>query len=179
MYSEFESERLLIRPTSEEDSSLIYQVLNTPKFIKYVGDRKIRSVRDAEQYIQEKMLPQLKALGYSSYTLITKNEGVKIGVCGLYDRKGVDGIDIGFGLLPQYEGFGYAYESAGKLLHAAFQDFNLQEIKGITSKDNIASQKLLEKLGLRLVGVSQLLTEKQELLVYSIRRPPDQFLRDD
>ena len=99
-YKSFQSERLIIRPTLEQDAKLIYQLMNSPKFIKYVGDRQLYSVEDAEKYIQDKMLPQLHSLGYSNYSLINKKNGAKIGICGLYDREGLDGIDIGFGILP-------------------------------------------------------------------------------
>ncbi len=166
MHKEFESERLLIRPTLEQDAELIYHIMNTSKFIKYVGDRGINSIEDAKLYIQIKMLPQLNALGYSSYSLITKADGAKIGTCGLYNRDGVDGIDIGFGLLPKYEGLGYAYESANRLIKAAFEEFQIEEIKAITSKENISSQRLLEKLGLEMIGTTKLPDENHEILLY-------------
>ena len=108
----FYSHRLIIRPTLEQDSDLIYQLMNSPKFIKYVGDRQLYSVEDAEKYIQDKMLPQLHSHGYSNYSLINKKSGAKIGICGLYDREGLDGIDIGFGVLPEFEGSGFAFESS-------------------------------------------------------------------
>lgn len=168
MYKEFETERLIIRPTLEQDAELIYQLMNTPKFIEYVGDRKINSIEDAENYIRIKMLPQLLILGYSCYSLIRKSDDLKIGTCGLYDRDGIDGIDIGFGLLPEYEGLGYAYESATRLKKAAFEEFELEEIKAITSKENISSQRLLEKLGLKMIGTTILPNENEELLLYKI-----------
>ena len=141
--------------------------MNTPKFIKFVGDRAINSIQDAEKYIQTKMLPQLNTLGYSSYSIITKADGVKIGTCGLYNRDGVDGIDIGFGLLPQYEGLGYAYEAAHRLMKAAFEAFEIKEIKAITSKENLSSQRLLEKLGLEKLGTTKLPNEDHEILLYA------------
>ena len=170
MHREFESERLLIRPTIEEDAELIYQLMNTPKFIEFVGDREINSIQDAEKYIQVKMLPQLNTLGYSSYSIITKADGAKIGTCGLYNRDGVDGIDIGFGLLPQYEGLGYAYESVHRVLKAAFEEFEIEEIKAITSIENISSQRLLEKLGLEMIGTTKLPNEDHEILLYTKKR---------
>lgn len=168
MYSEFESERLLIRPTLEKDAELIYQLMNTPKFIQFVGDRGIGSIAAAKKYIQTKMFPQLQAHGYSSYSLITKADGEKIGTCGLYNREGVDGIDIGFGLLPQFEGLGYGYESAHRLLRAAFEAFEIEEIRAITAKDNSASHRLLVKLGLELIGTTTLPNETEEILLYTI-----------
>lgn len=172
MHREFETERLLIRPTVEQDAELIFQLMNTPKFLKYVGDRGLNSIGDAKKYIQNKMLPQLHSHGYSSYSLITKTTDEKIGTCGLYNRDGVDGIDIGFGLLPQYEGVGYAFEAAFRLMKAAFEDFEIEEIKAITSKENIASQRLLKKLGLEMVGVTKLPNEDHEILLYQKKQAP-------
>ena len=170
LYKTFKTKRLIIRPTSEKDAELIYQLFNSPKFIKFIGDRKINSIQDAEKYIQIKMLPQLNALGYSSYSIITKVDGLKIGTCGLYNRDGVEGIDIGFGLLPQYEGLGYAYESSHRLIRAAFQEFKIKEIKAITAKKNIPSQRLLKKLGLEIIGTTKLLNDNEELLLYNIKK---------
>lgn len=165
-YKTFKTERLIIRPTLEQDADLIYQLMNTPKFIKYVGDREINSIEAAEKYIQTKMLPQLHRLGYSSYSLITNKDGEKIGTCGLYNRNGIEGVDIGFGLLPQYEGLGYAYESSNRLMKAAFEEFEIGEVKAITSKENIPSQRLLRKLGLEIIGTTKLPNDNEELLLY-------------
>ena len=169
-YKIFESKRLIIRPTLEEDAELIYQLMNTPKFIKYVGDRQLYSVEDAEKYIQHKMLPQLHSLGYSNYSLIIKKNGAKIGICGLYDREGLDGIDIGFGILPKYEGLGYAYESSSRLIKAGFEELEIHKIKAITNKENISSRNLLLKLGFKLIGNIILADEDDELLLYKIEK---------
>ncbi len=169
VYKEFETERLFITPTKEQDAELIYEMMNSPKFIKYVGDRNLKSIGEAKKYIQDKMIPQLKNHGYSSYTITRKSDNEKLGVCGLYDREGVEGIDIGFGLLPKYEGNGYAFESATKLKNAAFEEFGITEINAITSKENFSSQKLLEKLGLKCLGTTKLPNEDEEILLYKIK----------
>ena len=121
-FKSFISKRLIIRPTSEQDAKLIFQLMNTPKFLKYVGDRKISSINDAKNYIHCKMLSQLYKIGYSTYTLVKKSNGNKIGICGLYDRNGIEGIDIGFSILPQFERLGYAYESTSRIIKAAFEE---------------------------------------------------------
>ena len=169
-YKSFQSERLIIRPTLEQDAELIYQLMNSPKFIKYVGDRQLYSVKDAEKYIQDKMLPQLHSLGYSNYSLINKKNGAKIGICGLYDREGLDGIDIGFGILPEYEGLGYAFESSSTIIKAGFEELEISEIKAITNKENISSQYLLVKLEFELKGTIMLPNENDELLLYKIEK---------
>ena len=169
-YKSFQSKRLIIRPTLEQDAELIYQLMNSPKFIKYVGDRQLYSVKDAEKYIQDKMLPLLHSVGYSNYSLINKKNGAKIGICGLYDREGLDGIDIGFGILPEYEGLGYAFESSSRIIKAGFEELEISEIKTITNKENISSQCLLVKLGFNLKGTIMLANENDELLLYKIEK---------
>jgi ribosomal-protein-alanine N-acetyltransferase len=117
------------------------------------------------------MTPQIKKLGYGNYTIVRKSDGEKIGSCGLYDRDGVDGIDIGFAFLPEYEKMGYAYESTSKLAETAFNDFKLNQISGITSKRNTGSQNLLLKLGLKLEGNIKLPNNNEEILLYKLVKP--------
>jgi len=164
----FKTDRLILRATSQEDAEFLLELLNTPKWIKYIGDRKVKTIEQAKEYIKAKMLPQQERLGYSNYTVII-NDTVKIGTCGLYDREGLDGIDIGFAFLPEYERKGYAFESANKLKEVAFNEFGISEINAITTKDNVPSQKLLEKLGLKMVGTTKLQDEDEELLLYKIK----------
>lgn len=95
-YDTFETERLLLKATSKEDASFILELLNTPKWIKNIGDRNVKSLEAAQNYILERMTPQFERLGYSNYTVIRKADGAKMGTCGLYDREGLEGIDIGF-----------------------------------------------------------------------------------
>ena len=169
-FKSFISKRLIIRPTFEQDAKLIFQLMNTPKFIKYIGDRKISSINDARNYIKVKMLPQLHLMGYSNYTLINKSNGDKIGICGLYNRDGIDGIDIGFGILPHFESLGYAYESSSRLIKGAFEELELEEIKAIANQDNIPSQKLIKKLGFEFTGKTVLPNENDELLLFEIKK---------
>ncbi|MFD2518750.1 GNAT family N-acetyltransferase [Salinimicrobium flavum] len=162
----FETERLFLRPVLEKDASVVLQILNTPKFRKFVGDRQVRTELEAASYISTKMLPQLKKLGFGNYAVIRKQDGVLLGTCGLHNREGLEGVDIGFAFLPQYEGQGYAYESAVRLKQAALEDFGIKQILGITSKVNFASQKLLEKLGLKFERMITLPHDEEEILLY-------------
>ncbi len=164
----YETDRLLIRPTNVEDASFILELLNTPKWLKYIGDRQLNTIEDAAAYIETKMLPQLQLLGFSNNTVIRKKDDVKIGTCGLYDRVGLDGIDIGFAFLPQYEKQGYALEAANKIKEAAINDLGITQLSGIATQDNIASHRLLEKLGLRLVGPIHIPNDDDELLLFSL-----------
>ena len=169
-YKHFETERLLLRPTGVEDAAFILALLNTPKWLRFVGDRKVGDVPAARDYIKERMLPQLERLGYSNYTIIRKTDQEKLGCCGIYDREGLEGVDIGYALLPEYEGKGYAYEAAREIMRAAHEEFEIEKIKGITSKSHTASIKLLKKLGMHLSGTVVLPDEDEELFVFEISR---------
>ncbi|MGE8422741.1 MAG: GNAT family N-acetyltransferase [Sphingobacterium siyangense] len=169
-FKTFDTERLFIRPTTKGDAHFIFELFNTPNWLKYIGNRNLQSIEDAERYIEIKMLPQLDRLGYSSYTLIRKEDGEKIGTCGLYDRDGLEGIDIGFAFLPRFEKQGFAFEASDRILKAAFNDLGLNSVNAITRKDNLSSQKLLEKLGLKLTGEIMLPNENEVLLHYSISK---------
>jgi|TARA_R110002124_G_scaffold76762_3_gene205740 ribosomal-protein-alanine N-acetyltransferase len=164
----FETERLVLTPTTTADAEFILALFNTPKWIEFIGDRNLQNVQDAEEYISNKMIPQIQKIGFGNYTVTRKFDRVKIGSCGLYDREGVEGIDIGFAFLPEYEKKGYGFESANKLKELAFSEFNLTEINGITSEKNIGSQKLLMKLGLQFQKNIKLTDDTEEVLLYKL-----------
>ena len=165
-YKTFNTERLLLRPTSQEDALFIYELLNTPKWLQFIGERDVDSEEAARAYIGAKMLPQLEKLGFGNYTVIRKADNVKLVSCGLYDRPGLEGIDLGFAFLPQHEKKGYAFEASKELLRAAVEDFGLKKVNAITAGENLGSQKLLERLGLVFTKTVRLPGKEEDLLFY-------------
>lgn len=164
-----ETERLLLQPMSTDDAEFIYELYNSPKFIEFIGDRKIRTVHDAEKYITEKFLPQLEKLGFGNYLIVLKDGNKKVGGVGIFERDGLEVHDIGFSFLPEFEGKGYGYESASKLMEVGFKEFGLKKISAITTKANISSQKLIEKLGLKFQKTVRLPNDEEELLYYETK----------
>ena len=167
MSANITTERLQLTPTTLADAELVLELMNTPKWLKYIGDRNLHSLAEAQNYIAEKITPQIKQLGYGSFTIRILNSAQKIGLVGLYDREGLEGIDIGFGLLPEFEKQGYAFEASSKLLAFAKQELNLKNIKGITAKTNTRSQQLLVKLGLQFKEDVILPNTPEQLKLYS------------
>ncbi|MFD1314044.1 GNAT family N-acetyltransferase [Namhaeicola litoreus] len=165
----FETERLYLRPTNKEDADFILELMNTPKWMKFIGDRNVKSKEAAEAYIENKIWVQHKRLGFSNYTVIRKSDGVKMGSCGLYDREGLEGVDIGFAFLPQYEGQGYGFEASQKILALAFDRFGLKKVVAITDKRNVVSQSLLKKLGLIFAGEITLEGDDKKLFLFEKR----------
>ncbi|UZH55062.1 GNAT family N-acetyltransferase [Salinimicrobium tongyeongense] len=164
----FETERLLLRPAAPQDAAFIYELLNSPKWLKFIGDRDLDSVSKAEAYIIEKMLPQLKKLGFTNNIVIRKSDGAKMGTCGLNARSGFDDLDIGFAFLPQFEKQGYAFEAAGRIMRFAREELPHYKVTGITSKENLASQKLLEKLGMRCAEEISFPGETEKVLLFRL-----------
>lgn len=167
----FTTKRLLLRPTDETDAAFLLELLNSPKWLTFIGDRQVYTLEDAQNYVREKIRPQLLRLGYSNYTLLRRADGERLGCCGLYDREGLAGIDIGFALLPAFEGQGYAYEASERILRAAWEDFHLPELSAITTENNLSSQRLLTKLGLSSVGTIQLPGDEEAVLHYHMAKP--------
>jgi RimJ/RimL family protein N-acetyltransferase len=170
-YKTFDTERLHLRPATLDDADFILELLNTPKWIQYIGDRNVKTLEAAQKYIEERMFPQLMRLGFGNYAVIRKSDGKQLGCCGIYDREGLEGVDIGFSFLPEYERKGYAFEASLCLKEAAFSVFNLKKMGAITQEENSASRKLLEKLGLQFVKMIQLGDDPEELCYYELRNP--------
>lgn len=162
----FETERLFLRPTSLEDAAFIFRLMNTEKWIQYIGDRGVGDEAAAADYIRQRMLPQLERLGYGNYTVIRKEDGAKLGTTGIYDRPQLEGVDMGFAFLPEFEGQGYAFESASRLQAAAFEEFGLQKLSAITLPENEASQRLLTKLD--FVLLEPIWLDGEQLLLFQI-----------
>lgn len=162
----YETERLIIRPMSLEDSDLILELYNMPKFIKFIGNRNINSLSNAENYIESKFLPQFEKLGFGNYLIVLKEGNIKIGGVGIFEREGLDIADIGFSVLERYEGKGYMFEAAQKIKSIGMDDFGLNKISAITTKDNFSSQKLIGKLGLKFQKYVILPNEDVELMYY-------------
>lgn len=162
----YETERLILRPVSLEDGDFILDLYNRPKFIQFIGDRNLKTVADAENYIRNRFLPQMEKLGFGNYLVITKEENQKIGAVGIFEREGLDVVDIGFSLLDEFEGKGYAYEASLKVKSIGMDYFGLKKISAITTKDNSSSQKLIKKLGLKFRKFVTIPNDPEELMYY-------------
>lgn len=161
-----ETERLFLKPFSEDDAAFVVETYNSPKFLKFVGDKKIRTEEDAKKYVREIMLPQFEKMGFGNYVIINKETGEKMGGVGVFAREGLDVMDIGFSLLPKYHGFGYAFEAATFLINYVHQNFGLKKVSAITMEANAASRNLIEKLGLTYIKQVSLPNDPEELMYF-------------
>ncbi len=161
------TKRLIILEFKVEDAPFFYQLLNTPKWIEYIGDRNINTIEDAKNYLLDKIIPAYSKQGFGFYKLVLKDNGVAIGTAGLVSRPRLDFPDIGFALLPEFESKGYGYESSIAILELAQSKFNLKKVLGITLEHNSNSIKLLEKLGLEFEKRIKPFEDDEELLLFA------------
>ncbi|WP_235295631.1 GNAT family N-acetyltransferase [Portibacter marinus] len=140
----YETDRLILREASMEDDAFIFDLLNNPTWIEFIGDRQIHSLGDAQMYIQNQLVRSYQINGFGMYIMEQKSSETPIGLCGFLKREQLDHVDIGFAILPKFAGNGYTFEAAEKIMTAS----NLSTIYGITSDKNETSKKLLRKLGM-------------------------------
>lgn len=144
-----ETDRLVLRRLSAEDGEFVLQLLNEPSWLRFIGDRGVRTVDDARDYILTGPVAMYERVGFGLYLTELKGDGAPIGLCGLIKRDGLEDVDIGFAFLPRFWGKGYAYESASAVMAYGRGVLGLDRIVAITSLDNDRSIALLEKLGFR------------------------------
>ena len=161
------TDRLELRQYTLDDASFVLELLNTPDWMANIGDRGVRTLKDAEEYIENKYLSQYEEFGFGSYVSVLKGTETIVGTCGLYKRPNLEHFDIGFAMLPKYERQGYAYEGSSALMSYARSELKLQTIYGITLPSNKPSQQLLKKLGLDVIDTIQLEEDKADLLLFS------------
>lgn len=166
--TEINTERLILTPMATYDAPFIYKLVNTKEWIENIGHRNIHSIDDACTYIKEKMIDHYDLNGYGNFLMTRKSDKIKIGCISLYNRDDVEGVDIGFAMLPDYMNNGYAYEGAKAVKNIARDELKLPGITAFTTKKNIASQKLIDKLGMKFKKTIVLGEEEEELLFYEL-----------
>ncbi len=150
-----ETERLIIRELlTDDDAEFVYELLNTPKFIKYIGDRGVTSPEDAAGFIESRYRVSYLNNGFGLYVVERKSDGAAVGLCGFVKRDTLPGPDLGFAFLPEFEGIGYGFESADAMMKYGRDTLGFTQVLAITSLDNGASIRLLEKLRFTETGVT-------------------------
>lgn len=165
-----ETERLTLKPSNTKDSEFMFRLMNSSTWKEFIGDKKIHSVEQARLFIQTNLEDSFNTNGYGVYTVSIKSNEEKIGVCGLYNRQGIDGLDIGFAFLPEFEKQGYAFESAKALINFSFKKLNLKLLKAITTENNTASHNLLIKLGFVFKSNIVLPNNPKEFKLYQLKQ---------
>ena len=159
-----ETKRLQILEATLNDGEFFYELMNTPNWLKFIGDRNIDSPETAVIYIRDKLMTGYNEDGFSMYKVLLKDNATPIGVCGILQRDYLPHPDIGFALLPSYENQGYTTEAALAIKAWAADHLGFNTLLGITLEENHASKKVLTKIG--MFFKEKIVRDGEMLLVY-------------
>lgn len=163
-----ETERLILQRFTLQHAAFLKELMNSPGYLKYIGDRGVGDVKAAEQYIREKFMIAYAQYGYGFSVVTLKNDLIPIGGCGLIRRDGLPYPDIGFALLPEYGGMGYGFEIAAATIAHARDTLNIPQVLGITLPTNTRSIRLLERIGMEFQKMIRLPGDGEELMLYGL-----------
>lgn len=159
--------RLELCEAQNSDSAFIFELLNSPSWLAKIGDREIRALSDAEAYIETALKSSYRQHGFGLLVVRLAESRRAIGLCGLLKRPVFDAADLGFAILPAFEGQGYMTEAGQAVLAWAREDLGLERVLAITGPLNKGSQRLLEKLGMDCRGETEYEGKAQLLYEWS------------
>jgi len=161
-----ETETLVLCEQTEEDAAFILELVNSRGWLKYIGDRGIKTIDEARNYIINGAMKSYAQNGFGLYLVKIKDGDMPAGVCGLIKREGLEHVDIGFAFLDKYSGKGYAFEAASAVMRYAKDVLQLSIIAAITTADNEPSIKLLNRIGLTYKGMVMLPQGEEKLMLF-------------
>jgi RimJ/RimL family protein N-acetyltransferase len=161
-----ETERLRLRHLDESDAPFILELLNDPAWLRYIGDRGVRTLDDARRYIEQGPRRMYTDHGFGLFLVERRTDGAPMGLCGLIRRDTLPDVDIGFALAGAYRGEGYAFEAAAATLRYAREVAGLERVVAIAMPGNHASTRLLERLGMRFERTIEFGPQSEKLSCY-------------
>ncbi|MFO1253915.1 MAG: GNAT family N-acetyltransferase [Inhella sp.] len=169
--SPIETPRLRLCPLGPQHAAFMLRLLNEPSWLQFIGDRGVHNLADAERYIREGPMASVARHGFGFAAAECRHSGQALGMCGLTQRDYLDAPDLGFAFLPEHCGQGLAHEAAAATLQQGLQVLRLPRILATTRDENLASQKLLTKLGLRFERHFPHPDGSRQLRLYAIAGP--------
>lgn len=167
MHTILQTSRLQLRELALSDAPFILGLLNSPGWLRYIGDKKVKTEEQAQQYLQEGPLKSYLQNGFGLYLVVRTKDQCPIGMCGILKRDGLDKPDLGFAFMPDYQGKGYAYEAAAATMQWAAERLKLASVYAITLPENNHSIRLLNKIGMRYIRYIKLPDSETALLLFS------------
>lgn len=154
-----ETERLLLRELNETDTEGMFELDSNPEVHTYLGSHQtIHKIEEASKIIEQVRL-QYKENGIGRWAVIEKESGEFVGWSGLKLEKGLPNYspyyDLGYRFIPKFWGKGYATETAKFALQHGFLQLNLPLINATAQEPNIASNKVLRKVGFQFIETFQ------------------------
>jgi RimJ/RimL family protein N-acetyltransferase len=164
-----ETARLRLRELAAHDAAFVHDLLNDADFLRYIGDRGVRSHADALRYLDEGPIASYREHGFGLWCVEARVAAPRpLGICGLLRRPGLDHADIGFAFEAAQRGAGFAREAAAAVLAHAFGPLGLPRVLAIVDPANARSIRLVEALGMRYERPVCIAPDKPEISLYAI-----------
>ena len=163
-----ETARLTLHRFCTDDAAFVVELLNEPSFLRYIGDKGVRTEADAGRYLETGPLDSYARHGFGLLRVGLKESGEPVGMCGLLKRDWLPDPDIGFALLPRFGRRGYALEAASAVLAHARDGLGLRRVVAITTPENDASIGLLGKLGFRFERMARPSDREPEVRLFGL-----------
>ena len=163
-----ETPRLILREATIADAEFMLALLNSPGWLKYIGDRNVHTTAEAAAYLENGAIKSYRENGFGLYTVEEKNSQKCIGSCGFIKRPELELPDLGFAFLPDYLRKGYGYEAANTCIGFAKNNLKIKELLAIVNPENEPSNGLLVKLGFELLKKEVVYENSTELNIYKI-----------
>ncbi|MGH3087232.1 MAG: GNAT family N-acetyltransferase [Rubrobacteraceae bacterium] len=160
-----ETARLSLRPLSMRDLHAVHGLWTEADVRKYLWDDAVISVGEARKYIIGSA-ENFERHGFGLWGIRAKERETLVGFCGLRFLDDSSDIEILYGFSPAHRGEGFATEAARAVIRHGFEEARLRRILGITDLPNVASARVLEKVGMVLLGHA--LYQGREELHYEI-----------
>lgn len=168
-----ETERIILREFTLEDVAAVFEFGSNDEVNRYTGTPSIKTMDEARNIITDVYFSDKELYGYARLAVYHKADKKVIGFAGLKYLPEYDMTDIGYRFLPAYWGQGIATEVSIPLIQYGFETLKLERIIGIAMKDNIASWKVLEKIGLQLWKIDEYDGDGGDHRWYHLRKEDD------
>ena len=142
-----ETPRLRLREFTGDDAAFILELVNEPAWLRFIGDRNVRSLEEARGYIARGPAASYAKYGFGLWAVELRASGEPLGMCGLIHRDSLPHADLGFAFLERHRGHGYAREAAAAAVALAHERFRMRRLLAITDPENTASRAVLEHVG--------------------------------
>lgn len=151
------TERLHLREFDEDDLDAFLSLLSDPEVLRYTGDPGggLKSKAEARAILHSHPLQDYRKYGYGRWACALRASGAVIGFAGLKYLEATQEVDIGYRFLPAYWGQGLASEACQAVFDYGRRELAVGRITALVDPANVASVKILEKLGLVQVGRSE------------------------
>jgi ribosomal-protein-alanine N-acetyltransferase len=159
--------RLVLRLLEPDDAAFIHALVNDPDWLRYIGERNVRSLDDARGYIANGPAAMFARHGFALFAVERREDGVPIGICGILKRDYLDAPDLGFAFLPAHRSRGYAREAAEATLAWGLEAHGIRRMLATTALDNDASVRLLEKLGFRFERTARMPGDANDVKLFA------------